>query len=58
MILSISFLLVGKRPLKSESSSGVLFNVTIYRIPALIAASTPKGAFSTIIASDGFKFNL
>jgi hypothetical protein len=41
-------------PLKSEEiSSGVLLSVTIYSIPALIAASTPKGAFSTNIASEG-----
>jgi hypothetical protein len=36
-------------PLKSEEiSSGVLLSVTIYSIPALIAASTRNGAFSRV----------
>jgi hypothetical protein len=39
--------ITGSRPLKSEEiSSGVLFSVIIYGMPALIAASTPNGEFS------------
>jgi hypothetical protein len=37
---------------------GDLFNVTIHRIPALLAALTPSGAFSTTTASGGFAFSL
>lgn len=45
------------RPLKSEEiSSGVLFSIIIYGMPALIAASTPNGEFSTTIASEGLMF--
>src|SRR4051812_28465801 len=53
---SILFLSSGRRPLKSESFSGVLLSVIINFISALFADSAPKGAFSTIIASEGFRF--
>jgi hypothetical protein len=36
---------------------GDLFNVTIHRIPALLAALTPSGAFSTTTASRAFTFS-
>ena len=49
--------ITGSRPLKSEEiSSGVLFSIIIYGMPALIAASTPNGEFSTTIASEGLMF--
>ena len=39
-----------------ETSSGVLLRVIMHLIHALLAASTPKGAFSTTIQSDDFIF--
>ena len=56
-ILSICSLLFGVKLLKSDIFRGVLLSVTMYFILALIADSTPSGAFSTIIASDGIKLN-
>jgi len=40
--------------LKSVISSSEVFRVTMHGMPALLAASTPKGEFSTTTASDGF----
>ncbi len=37
---------------------GDALNVTIHGIPALLAALTPRGAFSTTTASEGFTFSL
>jgi hypothetical protein len=40
------------KPSKSEILRGVLLRVTMHLIPALFAALTPRGAFSTTRASD------
>src|SRR5712691_6006707 len=45
------------RDLKSVVSRGVLFKTTMHGIPALFAASTPKGAFSTTSASVVLSFS-
>src|SRR5437870_4036784 len=45
------------RDLKSVVSRGVLFKTTTQGIPALLAASTPKGAFSTTSASVVLRFS-
>src|SRR5215210_3250023 len=43
------------KPSKSEILRGVLLRVTMHLIPALFAAFTPRGAFSTTMASDSVK---
>src|SRR5215210_3489661 len=43
------------KPSKSEILRGVLLRVTMHLIPALFAAFTPSGAFSTTMASVSVK---
>jgi len=55
---SLYLLIYGLLILKSDIARGDVFNETMHGIPALLAALTPRSAFYTTTASEGFVFRL